>query len=83
MKGIPYQDLGGPDGLPEDQRIRMIADQARRQPWGRHVAVFLDDDDATVARYRTKLEAAGCIIGKATNGPVKGVVTLVVIGKPY
>lgn len=79
MKTIPYQDLGGPDGLPEDERIAKIVAKCRT---GAVVGVFLDDDPDIVARYRTKLAMAGCKISAEAKGPVKGVVTLQVTGRP-
>lgn len=78
--GKPYQDLGGADGIPEDKRIMLIADQARR--FCRTIAVFLDDDQVIVNRYRQKLILAGCRIEAQVTGPVPGVVTLKIVAKP-
>ena len=62
-KKIPYHDVGGPDGLPEDQRITLIGNQAML---GKSVGVLLDpcsinfkgeevDDPGKIDRYIEKV----------------------------
>lgn len=52
MKPIPFVDIGGPSGLPEDERIRLIGEKAML---GGVVAFITDADPGKADRYVSKL----------------------------
>lgn len=42
LHGVAYEDMGGPNGLPEDQRIAAIGSKAMV---GQRVGVLVEDDE--------------------------------------
>ncbi len=68
MKG--YVDIAE---LPEDDRIALIA---RTAAAGNVVGVALEDDDAKIARYESKLRADGARIIDRKPGLVAGTILL-------
>jgi len=70
IAGTPYADLAD---LPEDERIRVMAEHACA---GNVVACVTDDDDEKAARYIQKMEAHGARWMKTDPGPVPETRTL-------
>jgi hypothetical protein len=54
MKPIPFVDLGGPQGIPEDDRIQMIGQRAML---GDIVGFFVESDGEKGDRYIAKLKS--------------------------
>lgn len=57
--------------LPEDDRIRAIAQVAKANP-GSIIGVATDDEPGKPERYQAKLASHGLTIIDVTDGPVKG-----------
>lgn len=58
LAGVPYRDLGGPQGVTEDERIRLIAEHLRNNP-GKKVGVLVElADPKKGSRYIEKVRAA-------------------------
>lgn len=57
--------------LPEDDRIKLIADTAKRNP-GSVIGVAVDDEPEKVERYQAKLRRQGLSVIDISAGPVAG-----------
>lgn len=56
--GVPFRDVGGPGGLPEDERIKLIAEKLREMP-GKKVSVMVELADPKKGnRYIEKIRQA-------------------------
>lgn len=75
-----FLDVGGPTGLPEDDRIDLIVEYLKKLGVGRTVAVLVDDEPGKADRYIKKIKEkySRAEVKSQGYGPTPGCYTVII-----